>query len=198
MRKSAELRKSEIVSVVLTLADQIGPDRVTTGAVAAEIGITQAALFRHFPSKAVLWKAVAECVASRLGTAWSAALSESDGPASRLTALIMAQLEQIAATPAMPMLLFSRELNVENSDLRAAFQDRLATFGDLLKHEVAAAQEAGLFRRDVRAADIAVLLTSLVQGVAIRWSLGARNFPLRAEGERLLGVYLGLLSVRED
>lgn len=193
MRKSAELRKSEIVSVVLVLADQIGPDRVTTSAVATEIGITQAALFRHFPTKSALWVAVAEHVAARLGAAWAKALSGSAQPEDRLAALVCAQFEQIAATPAMPMLLFSRELNVENRDLRAAFQERLAMFSDLLKHEVAAAQEVGQFRGDARPEDIAVLLVSLVQGVAIRWALGARNFPLRREGERLLGIYLGLL-----
>jgi AcrR family transcriptional regulator len=194
MRKSAELRKAEIVSVVLTLADRLGPDRVTTGAVATEIGVTQAALFRHFPTKSALWKTVAEHISSRLGTAWAAALSDSEDSKSRLEALILAQLEQICATPAMPMLLFSRELNVENPDLRAAFQNRLAAFSGLLTDEVRALQDAGRFEREVPAEDIAVLLTSLVQGLAIRWSLGARNFPLRAEGKRLLGVYLRLLD----
>ena len=40
MRKRAELRKAEIVATLLELADSIGPDRVTTGAVASAIGIT--------------------------------------------------------------------------------------------------------------------------------------------------------------
>ena len=74
MRKSAERRKAEIVTVVLVLADRIGPDRVTTGAVATAIGVTQAALFRHFPTKAALWQAVAEHVAEGLAAAWEDAL----------------------------------------------------------------------------------------------------------------------------
>ena len=43
-----------------------------------------------------------------------------------------------------------------------------------------------------------MLLTSLVQGMAIRWSLGARNFSLIGEGMRLLDVQLRLLTVNED
>ncbi|OYU16712.1 MAG: TetR family transcriptional regulator, partial [Rhodobacteraceae bacterium PARR1] len=39
--------------------------------------------------------------------------------------------------------------------------------------------------------------TSLIQGVAIRWSLGARDFVLRDEGLRLLAVQLRLLGFRE-
>jgi AcrR family transcriptional regulator len=194
VRKSAELRKAEIVATVLDLADSIGPDRVTTAAVAASVGVTQPALFRHFPTKAALWKAVADHVSDQLSTAWHGALAGADTPAARLTALVAAQLGQIAATPAMPMLLFSRELNVENEALRAAFRGLLAAFQAHLVEEIAAGQRAGAWRRDVAAADAAVLVTGLVQGVAIRWALGARDFPLVEEGLRLLAVQMRLLA----
>jgi AcrR family transcriptional regulator len=194
MRKPADHRKAEIVAKVLALADRIGPDRVTTGAVAAEVGITQAALFRHFPTKSAMWTAVAEQVSDSLGRAWADALAVETMPLDRIAALIAAQLHQIAATPAMPMLLFSRELNVENADLRAAFRDRLSAFHALLLQEITDGQQQDDVRNDVSASDVAVLLTSLVQGVAIRWSLGARNFALQDEGKRLLAVQLRLLG----
>jgi TetR/AcrR family transcriptional regulator len=185
VRKTSDLRKAEIVATILALADRIGPDRVTTGAVAAEVGVTQAAVFRHFPTKAAMWKAVADHVAEMLTSAWNAALGRSDLP-----------VDRIAATPAMPMLLFSRELNVENADLRAAFRGRLTAFHGHLMREVTQGQQSRALRNDVVAEDVAVLLTSLVQGVAIRWSLGARDFGLQAEGLRLLDVQLRLLAAK--
>ena len=194
MRKRAELRKAEIVATVLNLADRIGPDRVTTGAVASTIGVTQAALFRHFPTKAALWQAVAEHVAEGLAAAWADALSHNDGPLVRLRALIGAQFAQIAATPALPMLLFSRELNVGNDALRAAFRDLLMRFQALITAELTRGQDMDCLRRDLAPTDAAVLLISLVQGMAIRWSLGARNFPLIEEGIRLVDVQLRLLA----
>ena len=196
MRKTSDLRKAEIVATILAMADRIGPDRVTTGAVAAAVGVTQAAVFRHFPTKAAMWNAVADHVADALTNAWDAALVQGDLPLDRIKALIGAQLGQIASTPAMPMLLFSRELNVENAALRAAFRGRLAAFHGLLMGEVTQGQRSQALRGDVAAADVAVLLTSLVQGVAIRWTLGARDFGLQAEGLRLLDVQLRLLGAR--
>lgn len=195
MRKSADLRKAEIVAAVLDLADRIGPDRVTTGAVASAIGVSQAALFRHFPTKAELWQAVAEYVAERLTAAWDDALSRTGGPIVRLRALIAAQFAQIAATPALPMLLFSRELNVTNAELRTTFRDTLMAFHGLLAREVDSGRKAGLIRDDIAANDAAVLLTSLVQGVAIRWALGTRDFELSDEGLRLFDVQCRLLVV---
>lgn len=194
MRKSADLRKAEIVATVLALADRIGPDRVTTGAVAAAIGVTQAALFRHFQTKDALWRAVAEHVAEEMTSGWDKALARNEGPLARLRAIIAAQFDRISATPTLPMLLFSRELNVTNLELRETFHGRLTAFRDLLAREVGAGQEAGLLRIDIAAGDAAVLLTSLVQGVAIGWSLGARDFDLRREGLRLFDVQLRLLA----
>lgn len=198
MRKPADLRKAEIVATILDLADRIGPDRVTTGAVAKAVGVTQAALFRHFPTKADMWGATADHVAETLSAAWTEALAKSDDPVLRVKALVTAQLDRIAATPALPVLLFSRELNVENADLRAAFRNLLAAFHGHIVRAAAAAQESGQIRRDIPASDIAVLLSSLVQGVAIRWSLGARGFPLRDEGLRLLDIQLHLLATGKD
>ncbi len=198
MRKSTELRKAEIVAAVLDLADRIGPDRVTTGAAAAAVGVSQAALFRHFPTKAEMWLAVADHVAGELAIAWQRAMTGTDGPIDRVTALVGAQLGQIVSTPALPMLLFSRELNVGNEDLRAAFRGLLMKFQGLIVTELARGQTAGSLRREVAPEDAAVLLTSLVQGMAIRWSLGARNFSLIGEGKRVLEIQLRLLTGKED
>ena len=44
----------------------------------------------------------------------------------------------------------------------------------------------------------AALLTSLVQGVAIRWALGARDFDLRAEGLRLFDAQCRLLAAEGE
>ncbi|MCW5711489.1 MULTISPECIES: TetR/AcrR family transcriptional regulator [Shinella] len=192
------MRKAEIVAAVLDLADRIGPDRVTTGAAAAAVGVSQAALFRHFPTKAEMWLAVADHVAGELAIAWQRAMTGTDGPIDRVTALVGAQLGQIVSTPALPMLLFSRELNVGNEDLRAAFRGLLMKFQGLIVTELARGQTAGSLRREVAPEDAAVLLTSLVQGMAIRWSLGARNFSLIGEGKRVLEIQLRLLTGKED
>ena len=197
MRKTAELRKEEIVFTVLKLADAIGPDRVTTSSIAAEIGITQAALFRHFSTKAELWLAVAEQVSRSLSDAWAEALVTEDKPLKRIHALVGAQLQQIVRTPAMPMLLFSRELNVDNAGLRDAFRRRLLEFQTLLVGEVRKAVVSGHIRQDIVPTDAAVLFTSLIQGMAIRWSLGARDFDLVYEGLHLFDVQLRLMATQE-
>lgn len=193
-RQSAEERKKQIVSAVLRLADEIGPDRLSTTDVARAIGLSQPAIFRHFPTKNELWLAVSEDIAEHLKTAWSAAETLANGPTYRLKALISAQLSAISQTPALPSILFSRELQVENPDLRNVFSELLGAYQRRLVSAIRDQQAAGDLRDDAESPeDIAILLTSLVQGVAIRWTLGARGFSLVDEGLRLFDVQMGLL-----
>ncbi|WP_372613001.1 TetR/AcrR family transcriptional regulator [Aquicoccus sp.] len=192
-RQRAADRKAQIVGEVLRLADEIGPDRLSTADVARAIGISQPAIFRHFPTKGALWLAVAEGIAERLREAWASAEAEAVAPEARLRALIAAQLTAISETPAVPSILFSRELQVDNPALRDVFRGLLGCFQSRLVAAIGELQAAGSLRRESSAEDVAVLLTSLVQGVAIRWTLGARGFALVDEGLRLLDVQLALM-----
>ena len=196
-RQSADERKAQIVAEVLRLADEIGPDRLSTTDVARAVGVSQPAIFRHFPTKGALWLAVAEAIADRLQQAWAEAEAAANGPHARLKALIGAQLSAISETPALPSILFSRELQVDNQALRDVFRGLLGSFQGRLVAAIRDSQVKGDLRRDVGPEDVAVLLTSLVQGVAIRWTLGARGFSLVAEGVRLFDVQMGLLKAQE-
>jgi AcrR family transcriptional regulator len=196
-RQSAEERKAQIVAEVLRLADEIGPDRLSTTEVARAIGLSQPAIFRHFPTKGALWLAVAEDIADRLQSYWAAAEAGATGSHARLKAMIGAQLTAIAETPALPSILFSRELQVDNPALRDVFRKLLSAFQGRLVAAIRELQAAGHLRRDVGPEDVAILLTSLVQGVAIRWTLGARGFALVPEGLRLFDVQMELLRAKE-
>lgn len=194
-RKPAKERKAEILTAMLRLADELGPDRLTTQSVADAVGLTQPAIFRHFATKQDLWLAVAEMISDRLTTGWANALTTSGDPVERIEALILEQLRQIQAMPAIPSILFSRELQVENDDLRQSILDLMTKLVSLLAAEVAKAQRAGVFDPAFSPKDGAHLLISLVQGLAIRWTLGKRGFALVAEGGRLLDAQLQLFCI---
>lgn len=196
-RMPAEDRKAEIVAALLHLADRIGPDRLTTTDIARAVGVTQAAIFRHFPTKADLWSRVGEVIAGRLEGAWQAALTGHAAEADRLRALVAAQLNQIERCPALPVILHSRELNADNAALRERFRGLLAQYQAHLAGCLEGMSADGEIAGHVAPRDAALILVALVQGTAIRWSLGARSFPLETEGLRLLDVQLALFAGRE-
>lgn len=189
-RKSAEIRKAEIIDATLRLADKLGPDRLTTETIADAVGLTQPGIFRHFPKKQDLWEAVAARVGSMMEARWKKA-ERGDIPATdRIRALICAQLRLIQSTPAIPAILFSRELHTKNKGLRSAFFGLMSRFHKLIASLVAQACIAGELRDDLDPDDAAFLIIGLVQGLAVRWSISGRGFDLTEEGSRLLELQL--------
>ncbi|MFT7596482.1 MAG: AcrR family transcriptional regulator [Paracoccaceae bacterium] len=187
-RKSASDRKAEIVQTAIRLAGEHGPDRVTTQQLADAIGISQPAIFRHFPTKADIWLAVGEMIAQRM--AMQDMDSGTGDPLAELHALITRHLGQIKQTPALPAILFSRELHAENEPLRRHFEtvmaNRRAGFSGLIRR----AQVSGQLGEDTDAEDIATLILATIQGLATRWSLENRGFDLQEEGGRLITVLI--------
>ncbi|MCA1299191.1 TetR/AcrR family transcriptional regulator [Stappia indica] len=194
IRKPAEQRKTEIIDAALGLADALGPDRLTTEAIAEKVGLTQPGIFRHFPTKQAIWVGVAERIAQLMGEGWQAALANREDPAGRLEALVLTQFRIIQTTPAIPAILFSRELHAENDMLRQTFLGLMRKFQTALTAEFQRGQASGRFRPDLEAGDAALMLIGLIQGVAIRWSLGGRTRPLAEEGGRLLAAHLRLFA----
>lgn len=190
MRKSADARRREIVEAVLRLSAELGPDRLGTAAVARSVGLTQPAIFRHFPTRDDLWIAVAEHVAGELRRTWDGAGVSSGGPEDALRALLRAHMDEVAREPAILAIVFSHELRVGNRRLAEVFRALMAELSERL-----AALAAGFGDRlRVGPADAARLLLALVQGTALRWSLSGRGFDLAAEVDRLLDLQLcGLL-----
>jgi AcrR family transcriptional regulator len=191
-RKSADSRKAEIVAAMLRLADELGPDRLTTDAVAKAVGLTQPGIFRHFATKQDLWLAVAAQIARIMTEGWEQVLATDALPKDRVVALIRAQLRLIAANPAIPAILHSRELHSENAALRGQFVGLMTRFQALLVDALTEGRSLGVYRGDLDPKDAAMLLISLIQGLAIRWSLGQRAFSLEAEGGRLLACQINL------
>lgn len=190
VRKTAQARKTEIIDATLRLADKLGPERLTTEAIADAVGLTQPGIFRHFPKKQDLWAAVAAKVGAMMETCWQKAQHGDAQATDRIRALIGAQLRLIQSTPAIPAILFSRELHSRNKGLRAAFFGLMNRFHRLISDLVAQASAKGDLSVDLESDDAAFLIIGLVQGLALRWSISGRNFDLVEEGSRLLELQL--------
>lgn len=192
-RKSSSDRKAEIVEATLVLVAELGPERVTTQAVATRVGITQPGVFRHFATKQDLWLAVAAWVVEEARHRWEDACQGQKSPLAGLRAVMMAHMEFIQSTPAVSSLIFSRELHTQNEELRKAFFDMAVSFHALLTDLARRSQSAGELPDVIRPEDIASLLLTLAPGLATRWSLSGRAFDLAQEGGRLLKILLDCL-----
>ena len=189
VRKTAEVRKQEIVETTLRLADEVGPDRLTTEMIAREVGLSQPGIFRHFPKKENIWEAVAMLLTERLTEIWKDAAEKEDmPPMERLHELMRRHMKLIESTPALPAILFSREMHIENEALRKAFFGTMTLFHDYIVTLLEKAKAEGAMNPDLPSDDAAFLIIGTIQSLALRWSLSGRKMDLLKTGEKLLDL----------
>ena len=63
---SADARRAVTVETVIGLAAATNPADITTAQIAAQMGVTQGALFRHFADKQAIWAEVMDWTAATL------------------------------------------------------------------------------------------------------------------------------------
>ena len=71
-------RREQILQVLATMLANNPGGRITTAALAAEVGVSEAALYRHFPSKARMFEGLIAFIEETLFTRISRIIAEND------------------------------------------------------------------------------------------------------------------------
>src|SRR5262249_31119147 len=109
----------QIVEIVLELVSERGADGVSIQAIADELGVTQPAVFRHFPNKEAIWIAVMDWLAENLRPIHSAAaLRTNETPLLVLRTMFLPPIAMTKRHQALAKVLFSDHLRLHFPPLK--------------------------------------------------------------------------------
>ncbi len=189
MRFSTEERQVEIVAAALRLARETSPALVTTGDIAAAIGVTQGALFKHFPTKEAIWLAAMRWVRETLLQELQAAADQAASPLDALSAMFRAHVEFVVAHPGVPRLIFHELQQPAESAAKQEVRAVLQGYRKLLLGRLAQAIGARLVRPDLDAEAAATSFIGLIQGLVMQSMLTGRTAAMRQQADALLVLY---------
>lgn len=198
MRMPAKDRKQEIEAIALKLAFQVGPTQVTTGMIAAEMGLTQPAIYKHFPSKDDIWAEVSRHLSQRILLNISQVLATKAAPVEQLRQLVVGHLQVVKEHPALPEFMILRDTRGGNLILRNVIQAAMVEFRAALTSNVQAAVEAGDFRKAIVAQDAATLIFGVIQSLVLRMLVTRNVDVLTDDGARLLELQLAGFSPKGE
>jgi len=189
-RLGADERREEIIRVTLALAAKQGVDDVTTQDMAQAMGLTQGAVFRHFPSKDAIWLAVMQWVRDRLMDVLGRAAAQGRDPLDALQRMFFAHIEFIAGHPAIPRVLMSEHLHGRNTALRQLVTEIMLGYEAKIAGLLGDAQARGLARADLDAHAAATLYIGMIQGLVLQTSILRGKRTLAAEAARAFPIFL--------
>ena len=139
-------RRVQILQALATMLEQPGSERVTTSALAAKLDVSEAALYRHFASKAQMFEGLIEFIEETVFTLVNQISARELEPAARTRKLVVMVLQFAEKNPGMTRVMVGDALVFENDRL----QERMNQFFDKLESSL----KQGL--RDAAAASGAV------------------------------------------
>lgn len=196
-RLSAEERQEEIIRAAVALAGDQGVDNVTTQDMAKAVGVTQGAIFRHFPTKDMIWLGVIHWVRGRLMSVLDMAAAQGSDPLDSLERMFFAHLGFVEKVPAIPKLIFTDQLLKKNPKIKELIRSILADYEARVTGLIHQAKAQNLVMSDLDEYAAAVMFTGIIQGLLLRVSIIEARKSLIAEGKLVFPIFLrGIGSTR--
>lgn len=180
----AEQRRSVIIEAVVELAGEQNPSKITTAAIAKRMGLTQGALFRHFPNKDAMLQAVIEWVAERLISRIDKAIQAKSSPLAALENMFMAHVDFITEHPGIPRMLFGELQRSEETAPKRMVQTLIHRYGERLIRLFEQGKSCGELDKEVNTEAAATLFIGTIQGLVMQSLIAgdvsqiSRNAPI--------------------
>jgi len=123
-------RRQEILQALAHMLEVSPGTRITTAALAKQVGFSEAALYRHFPSKSKMFEGLIEFIEETIFTRINLILSEHPQAGTRLEKILFLLLTFTERNPGITRILTGDALTGENERLHnrvVQFYDRLET-----------------------------------------------------------------------
>jgi TetR/AcrR family transcriptional regulator len=122
-------RRVQILEALATMLEKPGAERVTTSALAARLDVSEAALYRHFASKAQMFEGLIEFIEQSIFTLVNQIAERETDHAMRTRKLVVMILQFAEKNPGMTRVMVGDALVFENERL----QERMNQFFDKIE-----------------------------------------------------------------
>ncbi|QZN91155.1 nucleoid occlusion factor SlmA [Idiomarina abyssalis] len=123
MAEQKRNRREEILQALAAMLETSPGQRITTAKLAANLGVSEAALYRHFPSKARMFEGLIEFVEDTLLTRINMIMNEEKNTLSRCYAILQLLLTFAERNPGITRVMTGDALMGEHDRLRGRMED---------------------------------------------------------------------------
>ena len=186
----AEQRRAIIIEVVIKLAAEQNPSDITTAAIAQGMGLTQGALFRHFPTKESILEAVMHWVAEHLLARLDQAVEGINSPLAALEAVFMAHIQFVSEHPGIPRLLFAELQRSGDSLPKQVMQNLIQHYLDRLNQLMTNGKAQNEIKTELDIDIASISFIGSIQGLILQSLIANDTERMRRDARGVFAIYL--------
>jgi TetR/AcrR family transcriptional regulator len=164
-------RKLQILQALAAMLEHPKGERITTAALAAKLTVSEAALYRHFASKAQMYEGLIEFIESSVFGLFNQIVEREENGVAQAHAMLQMLLNFAANNPGMTRVLIGDALVGEDERL----QSRMNGFYDKVELAFKGALRVAVTQGHGREEDVGARAALLVSYVTGRWHRFAKS-----------------------
>lgn len=184
-----DVRRAGAVDALITLAATQNPGDITTSAIAKRMGLTQGALFRHFPTKDALVQAVMEWVAERLLARVDQAAQTASSPIDALEAMFMTHIAFVVEHPGVPRMLIGELQRSEDTATKRMVRTLIRGYRERLIRLIEEGKRQGQLNPELDTSAASTLFIGTIQGLVLQSLLTGHVERIRREAPGAFAIY---------
>ena len=184
-------RQKEIIETAISLIAQNGIEGLTTKALAAAVGISEPALYRHFSNKAEIVQAVIGCFDDDVEN-----LKNTQRGWQFIKAFFAHRIEQVKTEPALANMIYSEELFIHNSDYAGLMKEMMHKHRNMIMENIVIASKNGVIRNDIAPEMIFRMLAGSLRLLIKQYGMSGNAFDLCSESTILFDTWDTLFKIK--
>jgi len=180
-RMKKEARRSQILDIALSIVHTKGIHSLTLREIADRVGISEAALFRHFKGKEDIVDSLASMVFEE-----NQFFPHGEGPWEAMENMLKWQLESFQKNPMHTSILFQEDIFREFPPVKERFDLRRSSRSTLIAQLIREGKASGVFSPDVDEEAFSLLFMGGLRLAVLEWRHANFTYDLRQKAPPLL------------
>jgi len=189
-RENTEVRQQQIINAAGNLIFKYGSEHLTVKRIAAEVGITEAAIYRHFKSK----RSILSFLLSHIENTLLKDISPEAAGTESITLetierIIQNHFSKIGMRKGISFQVIAEIISLGDRRLNKQALQTIEKYVARLKELLSDGVRDGAVRKDIDLEAAATLLFTLIQGLVNIWALSNSSFSLTEKYTSLWQIY---------
>ncbi len=188
-------RQKDIIEAAINIIARRGYRELTTKNLAKEIGITDAALYKHFDSKHDLIVAILSHFERLSNNVIEDVFSTNTDSIQKIKAFVLNRYELFNENRDLAKVMFSEELFRNDPRYVEHMQRIMHKHKEKIIQEIIEAQTCGFIKQDLEPIDLFRIIIGSMRLLVSQWNMSDHAFDLIEEGERLWNTIKKMIEV---
>ncbi len=185
-------RQQQIINASMELISEKGIQGLTIKNLSQKIGITEAAIYRHYKSKAHILTHILDTFEVGSKNVFN---NSNLKPFERIEYIFSSHFKMFSKNKALAAVVFSEELFRNMTVLKNKVRDIINENNKNIILIIQEGQQGGNIRKDLPAKHLAIMIMGPLRLLVKKWELNNYSFNLVAEGAELFSTLKKLLKI---